>query len=199
MAEAKKIEEKTSKKNPWIIIGIIAAVLIMWGVGTYNGLVGMSGAIDGNWAQIENNLQRRYDLIPNLVSTVKGYAAHEEGVYTEIAEARAKLAGAQTVGEVQSASNELEAGLGRLLAIAEAYPELKANENFMSLQDELAGTENRLATSRKDYNDSVKVYNVKIKTIPTNFIAGFLGMNEREYFEISQEAQNNVVVDFSKE
>lgn len=191
-------EEKKSKMSLGWIIAIVVILVILWGVGTYNNLVGMSGAIDGNWAQVENNLQRRYDLIPNLVSTVKGYAAHEEGVYTEIADARAKLAGAKTVEEVQNASNELESGLGRLLAIAEAYPELKANENFMSLQDELAGTENRLATSRKDYNDSVKTYNVKIKTIPTNFIAGLLGMNAREYFEINEEAQKNVIVDFSE-
>lgn len=191
-------EEKKSKMSLGWIIAIVVILVILWGVGTYNNLVGMSGAIDGNWAQVENNLQRRYDLIPNLVNTVKGYAAHEEGVYTEIADARTKLAGAKTVEEVQNASNELESGLGRLLAIAEAYPELKANENFMSLQDELAGTENRLATSRKDYNDSVKIYNVKIKTIPTNFIAGLLGMNAREYFEISEGAQNNVTVDFSE-
>lgn len=193
MAE-KKTQEKS--KLGWII-GIVVVVLLMWGVSTYNGLIGLEGAVDNNWAQIENNLQRRYDLIPNLVETVKGYANHEEDVFTAVADARAKLAGASTVAETQAASNEMEGALSRLLAIAESYPELKSNENFLSLQDELAGTENRLATSRKDYNDSVTTYNVTIRRVPTNFVASLLGAQAREYFEIDEAATANVKVDFS--
>ena len=176
----------------------VIVVMILWFIGTYNSLVRMEGTIDGNWAQVENNLQRRYDLIPNLVSTVKGYAAHEEGVFTAVADARAKLAGGNlSVSETASATNELNGALSRLLAIAEAYPELKANTSFLSLQDELAGTENRLAVSRKDYNDSVKTYNVKIRTIPTNFVAGVIGAASKDFFEIDEVAKENVKVDFS--
>ena len=191
-------EKKTESKKTglWIAIAAIAIVL-MWFVGTYNGLVGLNENIDNSWAQVENNLQRRYDLIPNLVSTVKGYATHEEEVFTAVADARAKLAGGNlSVAETAAATNEMNSALSRLLAISEAYPELKANENFISLQDELAGTENRLAVARKDYNDNVKVFNAKIKTIPTNMIAGMMGSTPRDYFEIAQEAAQNVKVDF---
>ncbi|NCU31851.1 MAG: LemA family protein [Candidatus Moranbacteria bacterium] len=186
-------------KKPWLFgLIAVAVVVIAWFVGTYNGLVRLEGEIDGQWAQVENNLQRRYDLIPNLVSTVKGYAQHEEDIFTAVAEARAKLAGGNlSVSETASATNELTGALGRLLAIAEAYPELKANENFLNLQDELAGTENRLAVSRKDYNESVKTFNVKIKTIPTNIVAGVIGAQSRDFFEIDEVAQENVKVDFS--
>lgn len=189
----------TTVKKPWLW-GLMAVIVVMilWFIGTYNSLVRMEGTIDGNWAQVENNLQRRYDLIPNLVSTVKGYAAHEEGVFTAVADARAKLAGGNlSVSETASATNELNGALSRLLAIAEAYPELKANTSFLSLQDELAGTENRLAVSRKDYNDSVKTYNVKIRTIPTNFVAGVIGAASKDFFEIDEVAKENVKVDFS--
>ncbi len=183
-------------KGLGLIIAAIA-VLVIWFIGTYNGLIGLAGNVDNNWAQVDNNLQRRYDLIPNLVNTVKGYAQHEEEIFTEVANARAKLAGGNmTVEEKALASSQMESALSRLLAIAENYPELKANENFLKLQDELAGTENRLATSRKDYNDSVKTYNVKIRTIPTNFVAGIMGAQPREFFEISSAARENVQVNF---
>lgn len=191
----------TQPKNKFaIIIGAVALLLIMYFVGAYNGLARMDEEITGKWAQVENNLQRRYDLIPNLVNVVKGYAKHEEDVFTQIADARAKLASGGSISPEQAtmANAQLEGALGRLLAIAENYPELKANENFMQLQNELAGTENRLATSRKDYNDSVKVFNAKIRTIPTNFIASIAGFHNREYFDIVPAAADNVKVDFSK-
>lgn len=188
-----------SKNKFGLIIGAAAALLIMYFIGAYNGLVRMSAEIDGKWAQVDVNLQRRYDLIPNLVEVVKGYAKHEEEVFTQIADARAKLAGSSKMDMEQTnqANAQLEGALGRLLAIAENYPELKANENFIKLQDELAGTENRLATSRKDYNDTVKIYNAKIKTIPTNFVAAMMGFTSRDYFAITQAASENVKVNFT--
>lgn len=188
-----------SKNKFGLIIGVAAALLIMYFIGAYNGLVRMSAEIDGKWAQVDVNLQRRYDLIPNLVEVVKGYAKHEEEVFTQIADARAKLAGGSKMDMEQTnqANAQLEGALGRLLAIAENYPELKANENFIKLQDELAGTENRLATSRKDYNDTVKIYNAKIKTIPTNFVAAMMGFTSRDYFAITQAASENVKVNFT--
>lgn len=194
-------ENKTSlMKKPWLLGLIAVAVIVIgWFASTYNSLVRLEGEIDGQWAQVENNLQRRYDLIPNLVSTVKGYAQHEEDVFTAVTDARAKLmSGNLDVGETAAATNTLNNAVGRLLAVAEAYPELKANENFLNLQDELAGTENRLAVSRKDYNDSVKTFNVKIKTIPTNIVAGVIGAQSRDFFEIEEVAKENVKVDFSK-
>lgn len=188
-----------SKNKFGLIIGAAAALLIMYFIGAYNGLVRISAEIDGKWAQVNVNLQRRYDLIPNLVEVVKGYAKHEEEVFTQIADARAKLAGGSKMDMEQTnqANAQLEGALSRLLAIAENYPELKANENFIKLQDELAGTENRLATSRKDYNDTVKIYNAKIKTIPTNFVAAMMGFTSRDYFAITQAASENVKVNFT--
>lgn len=189
-------KEEKKKNGLWILIAAVA-VIVLWFVSTYNSLITMNESIDGNWAQVENNLQRRYDLIPNLVNTVKGYAAHEEEVFTAVSDARAKLAGGNlSVAETAAATEEMNSALSRLLAISEAYPELKANENFISLQDELAGTENRLAVSRKDYNDSVKSFNARIKTIPTNIVAGVMGSTAREYFEITEAASQNVEVSF---
>lgn len=189
-------EEKKGKGGLWALIAV-AVGAVMWFVGTYNSLISLGGTVDGQWAQVENNLQRRYDLIPNLVNTVKGYATHEEDVFTAVSDARAKLAGGNlSVAETAVATDEMNSALSRLLAIQESYPELKANESFLNLQDELAGTENRLAVSRKDYNDSVKTFNVKIKTIPTNIVAGILGLQDREFFEITEAASENVTVDF---
>ncbi|MBQ6437942.1 LemA family protein [bacterium] len=188
--------EKNNSSKMWLIIGAVVVVLAMWGIGSYNGLVTMGAAADNAWAQVENNLQRRSDLIPNLVETVKGYANHEEEVFTAIADARAKLAGATTVDETTVAASEMEGALSRLLAISENYPELKSNENFMKLQDELAGTENRLATARKDYNDAVTAYNVKIRSIPTNIIAGLMGAQAKSLFTITEAAAANPQVSF---
>ncbi|MDD3654779.1 MAG: LemA family protein, partial [Desulfotomaculaceae bacterium] len=155
----------------WLIpVGIIVVLGIMM-ISGYNSLVRLSEGVNSSWSQVQNQLQRRADLIPNLVQTVKGYAAHEEQIFTQVAEARSKLAGATTVGEAAQADQALAGALGRLLAIAENYPQLKADANFRALQDELAGTENRIATARMDYNNAVQAYNTKIKVFPTSLYA----------------------------
>ena len=173
-------------KQFMIFFSVLVVVVLLGGcyiIGQRNALIALDEDVNKAWSDIDTQLQRRNDLIPNLVSTVKGYAAHEEGVFTGIADARSKLAGATTIAEKAEADAALTAGLGRLLAIAENYPELKANENFIRLQDELAGTENRIAVSRKRYNDSVKVYNMRIRQFPGSFFAGDLGLAPRDYFE----------------
>jgi LemA protein len=177
-----------------LIVLILGAAL----VGQYNALVSSNEAVDAAWAQVENVLQRRADLIPNLVETVKGYAAHEKEIFTQVAEARSRLAGAATPAEAAAANAGLSSALGRLLAIAEAYPDLKANQNFIRLQDELAGTENRIAVERKRYNDQVRVFNTSIKRFPTRLLAGMFGFTERDYFEADQSAREVPKVDFSK-
>ena len=169
-----------------VVVGGLLLVALLFGgtlVGAYNGMVTEREGVDKAWAQVENVLQRRGDLIPNLVETVKGYAAHEKEVFEKVAEARSRLAGAATPREAAAANAGLTAALGRLLAIAENYPQLKANENFIRLQDELAGSENRIATERMRYNEAVRSYNILIKRFPNNFIAGFFGFAERDYFE----------------
>ena len=172
----------------WIVLGIIV-VLGLYIVGVYNGLVGMDQSVKQAWAQIDNQLQRRYDLIPNLVSTVKGYAKHENTIFTQVAEARAKLAGASSVNQKAQAASGLEGALGRLLAIAENYPQLKASENFIALQDELAGTENRLSVARMRYNEAVQAYNTKAKAIPTVFFVRLFGFDsEKAFFKVLNEA-----------
>lgn len=185
-----------------LVLGGIALVimLVVGGalVGQYNALVTSNEAVDAAWAQVENVLQRRADLIPNLVETVKGYAAHEEEVFTRVADARSRLAGATTPAEAAAANAGLTSALGRLLAIAEAYPDLKANQNFLRLQDELAGTENRIAVERMRYNNQVRTFNTAIKRFPTRLLAGLFGFSERDYFEADQGAKEVPKVDFSK-
>ncbi|MCH4096519.1 MAG: LemA family protein [Acidaminococcus provencensis] len=174
-----------------VLIGILVVLLLCagWIFGSYNGLVSANENVNGKWSQVETQLQRRSDLIPNLVNTVKGYSAHESQVFTDVANARAKLAGAQNVADTAQASGELSSALTRLLALQENYPNLKANTNFLQLQDELAGTENRLAVARKDYNDAAQAYNAKIKSFPTVIIANMMGFTSRSYFQADQNAQ----------
>jgi len=181
-----------------IVLGAIILVLALVLIPSYNNLVTMAESVDSSWSQVENQLQRRADLIPNLVETVKGYAAHESEIFTEIAEARSRLIGAGSVGEAAEANAELSSALSRLLAISEAYPQLKADANFRALQDELAGTENRIAVARMDYNNTVQSYNTQIKRFPTRIFAGLFGFEEREYFKADDRAQEAPVVDFSK-
>src|SRR5574344_2481541 len=177
-------------KKGWIILGVIVVLILAiigWFISAYNNFQMMDESSNNNWAQIQNQLQRRADLIPNLVNTVKGYATHEKTVYLGIAEARAKLAGAAKSGDVKAASqanSDLSNALSRLLVVVENYPQLKANENFRALQDELAGTENRIAVARKDYNDSVRVLNAEIRVFPGNVIAGMFGIKQRDYFQV---------------
>ena len=180
------------------LLGIVAAIVIVVGMifSSYNGLVSMNENVTGKWAQVENQLQRRNDLIPNLVNTVKGYANHETEVFKQVADARAKLGGAKTVAETSAANNEMNTALSRLLMVAENYPELKSNSNFTQLQDELAGTENRIAVARKDYNDAVQVYNAKIKSLPASLYAGAFGFTARDYFKADEAAQKVPQVKF---
>jgi LemA protein len=184
----------------FIVIGMVALLVLiygLWYIGVRNTLVTMDEQIDASWAEIDNQLQRRIDLIPNLVATVKGFAQHEQDVFTQISEARAKLAGAQTVGETASSYNQLQSALGRLLVIVERYPELRSNQNFIRLQDELAGTENRIAVARTRYNDNVRAFNGKIRRFPASAVANRMGFSPREYFEIEEGAREVPKVDFS--
>ena len=174
-----------------LIIGVIALILIFTGISNYNRLVEMSENVESAWSQIDIQLQRRSDLIPNLVATVKKYAEHEEEVFTSVSDARARLAGAGSVSELAEADAELTGALSRLLAIAESYPELKANENFINLQDELAGTENRISTARRDYNEAARTYNTTRRRFPANIFAGIFGFESVEYFEASEGSREN--------
>ncbi len=169
-----------------IVIGVLILVLIMGVAGSYNGLVTNSENVETALSQIDNQLQRRNDLIPNLVETVQRYASHEEEIFTNIAEARAMLAGATTVADQADADAAMSGALSRLLAIAENYPDLKANQNFIQLQDELAGTENRIATARRDYNESARAYNTLTRRFPTVIFANYFGFERVDYFEASE-------------
>ena len=181
-----------------VLGGVVLIALIVGGmlVGRYNSMVRQNEQIDSSWAQVKVVLQRRADLIPNLVETVKGYAAHEREVFENVAQARSRLAGAATPAEAAAANAGLSSALGRLLAIAENYPLLKANENFIRLQDELAGSENRIAVERRSYNEAVRSYNATIKTFPNNFIAGMFNFKAREYFEADEAAKEVPKVKF---
>lgn len=181
------------------IAGLMFLLLFGNSIGTYNKLQVMDESVTSSWAQIENQLKRRNDLIPLLANTVKGYAKHEKEIFTNVAESRAKLAGAvksDNVNDIKKANAEFTGALSRLLVVAEQYPQLKADRNFMMMQDELAGTENRLAVSRKDYNESVKALNTTIRTFPTSLIAGFSGIKSREYFEIEEPESNVPKINF---
>lgn len=190
-------------KKKWIIIGIILLVLVVFGgscVGKYNQLMTLNESVTTAWAQVENVLQRRNDLIPNLVNTVKGYAAQEQKVFIDVTEARAKVGGATTIPDKVDANNQLTAALGRLLLVVERYPDLKSNQNFLALQDELAGTENRIAVERMRYNETVKSYNVFVRHFPNNIIAGVFGYaRENVYFKAEDEAKAPPKVDFGME
>ena len=179
-----------------VIIGIIILLAISF-AGSYNTLVGLEEQVNNKWSQIETQLARRADLIPNLVETVKGYAQHEEAIFSEIADARSRLVGAGNVSERMDAENQLTGALSRLLAIAENYPDLKADANFRQLQDELAGTENRIATARRDYNDAVTKFNSRSRRFPTVVFANMLGFEQKVYFEAPESAQQAPIVDFN--
>jgi LemA protein len=177
---------------------VVALVAPFLGGCSYNRFVSQQEAIKAQWAQVENQLQRRNDLIPNLVETVKGYATHEESVYKDIADARAQLLAAKSPEETISAANRQTTALGRLLAVVENYPQLKANEQFNRLMDELSGTENRLAVERMRYNDRVREYDTARRQFPANLTAKLFGFQEYPYFQAPAEAKQVPKVDFSK-
>jgi LemA protein len=164
-----------------IVLGAIIIAVSL--VGIYNGLVTKSQGVDAQWSQVETQYQRRYDLIPNLVNSVKGMMTQEQKIFLAIAEARTRYGAAQTVNEKAVAAGEVETALGRLLAIMENYPDLKSSQNVTQLMDELAGTENRISVERKRFNDLTRDYNTQVKTFPTNMLAGMFGFSEKLYFE----------------
>lgn len=179
--------------------GVVVVLILIWFFGTRNSLVSLKEEVEMQQSQIETTLQRRSDLIPNLVATVKGYANHEEEVFTEIADARSKLAGSIESGDMKSiseANNALDSALGRLLAISENYPDLKASEQFIALQDELAGTENRIAVARQHYNEKLNTYNTTVQRFPTSIVAGMSGYYPMQYFEADESAKKVPKVDF---
>lgn len=187
-------------KKKWIILGIIVFVLIVTGAscaGKYNQLVTLNESVTTAWSQVENVLQRRNDLIPNLLNTVKGIAAQEQKVFIDVAEARASVGKATTIPKKIAANTALGGALGRLLVAVERYPDLKSNQNFLALQDELAGTENRIAVERMRYNDSVKSYNVFVRRFPNNLLAGIFGYSREDvYFKAEEGAKEVPSVDF---
>ena len=188
------------KNKKSLTVGIIVAVIVIALIGSiagsYNNLVKLRENVTSAQSVVETQLQRRADLIPNLVNTVKGYASHEEDVFTAVADARTALSGAKTVDELNSAQSQLDSAVSRLLAIAESYPDLKANENFINLQDELAGTENRIAVARKDYNEAVQSYNAAIKKFPKNILAGMFGFEKADFFKADDNSQTVPNVEF---
>jgi LemA protein len=192
--------DKEMKKGFGAIIGaaVILAVLIIPLLGSYNSFVNAEEEVEQKHAQIENQLQRRADLIPNLVQTVKGYASHEEQVLSDISEARSRLVGTKTPEEQANADAALSGALSRLLVIVENYPQLKADKQFTQLMDELAGTENRIAVARKDYNDQVAAYNKKIRQFPGRITASIFGFEKKEYFQANEGAENAPDVNFDR-
>lgn len=180
----------------FIIAAVLVLLLFLLGIGAYNKLIRLRNAVEEGFGQIDVQLQRRNDLIPNLVETVKGYASHERQALEAVISARAKGMAAGTVGEKAAADNAITGALRQLLAIAEAYPDLKANTNFLSLQEELAGTENKIGFARQRYNDQVRALNVAVETIPTNLIANLFKINRAEYFEADESARTVPQVKF---
>jgi len=186
-------------KKSLIVIGVIILIVLIFFFsirGTYNRLVALDESVKTAWSQVENQLQRRLDLIPNYVATVKGYAKQEREVLIQVTEARAKVAGATNIEGKIGANNELSSALARLLVVVERYPDLKSNQNFIRLQDELAGTENRIAVERRRYNESVRQYNTSIRSFPTNLLAGMFGFHRADLFQAPEAAKEPPKVKF---
>ncbi len=180
----------------WIGLGVLVLLLVF--IYLFNRLVSLRNRVDNGWAQIDVQLRRRYDLIPNLIEAVKGYAAHEREVFEHVTEARAAAIGAAGVGDQAQAENQITAGLRRLFAVAENYPELKANENFLALQEELTGTESKIAYARQFYNDQVMRLNTLIQSFPSNVVAKLFRFAPREFFDIEEPVRAPVQVDFRR-
>lgn len=180
---------------PLIILAVIVVLVMVFG-GTYNSLVKLDEQAENQWSQIDVQLKRRADLVPNLVNTVKGFAAQEKDVLLGVTKARAGIQEAKTPEQAAQANNQLTSALGKLNVVVEKYPELKSDQNFIRLQDELAGTENRIAVTRKDYNDAATIFNKKVKSFPTNILAGMFGFSERQYFKVTEEEKETPNVEF---
>lgn len=186
-------------------VALIAIIALIWGVSTYNGLVTEQENVEKAWSQVETDYQRRADLIPNLVQVVKGYAKHEKSTFEEVTRARSEATSIkidpsnltpEKLQEFQQAQGDVTSALGKLIAVSEAYPDLKANEEFTKLQDQLEGTENRITVSRRDFNEAAKTYDVKIRRFPTNLIAGIMGFERKPYFVSSAGAEKAPTVNF---
>ncbi|MBO7456387.1 MAG: LemA family protein [Paludibacteraceae bacterium] len=193
------------KLLPWIVVLGILAIIALWVANVYNGLVAAEEQVESAWAQVENQYQRRSDLVPNLVATVKGYAEHESETLQGVVDARARAtqitidpanATPEQLAAYQAAQGELSQALGRLLAVAESYPDLKANENFRDLQQQLEGTENRIAVARQLFNDEARAYNTQVRRFPANIIAGAFGFEKKPYFEAEDDAKHAPQVEF---
>jgi len=193
------------KALPWIVVLGILAIIVLWVANVYNGFVAAEEDVESAWAQVENQYQRRSDLVPNLVATVKGYAAHEQETLEGVVEARAKAtqitidptnATPEQLAAFQAAQGELSQALGRLLAVAENYPDLKANENFRDLQSQLEGTENRIAVARQLFNESARKFNTDIRRFPKNIVASICGFEKKPYFEAEEGANKAPKVEF---
>ncbi len=195
-------------KKSYIILIVIAVIILsifFWFKNTYNGMVTMQGNVSAQWSNVENQYQRRLDLIPNLVNTVKGYAEHEQNTLNRVVEARAKATQMQinldnldeaTMKKLNAVQGELSTALSRLMAISENYPDLKANENFRDLQAQIEGTENRIAVERRRFNNTARAYNTSIRQFPQNMLAGMFGFTPKPYFEANAEAENAPKVEF---
>ncbi len=192
-------------KKSVIIILVIVGLLVLWGISGYNGLVTSEEQVQTQWANVETQYQRRADLIPNLVNTVKGYASHEKETLNEVVNARSKATQItvnpndltpENIAEYQKAQGEVSAALGKLLAISESYPDLKANQNFLELQAQLEGTENRISVARRDFNETAKKYNTLIRRFPKNILAGMFGFSKISYFEAEAGSEKAPTVEF---
>ena len=193
------------KKHKTIVIIAVLAIIAMWGISAYNGLVSMDEGVQTKWADVETQYQRRADLIPNLVNTVKGYAAHESETLQAVVEARAKATSvnidpsnmsAEQIANFQKAQDGVSSALGRLLVTVEKYPDLKANENFRELQAQLEGTENRISVARRDYNEAARKYNTTLRSFPKNILAGMFGFEKKAYFEAQEGSEQAPIVQF---
>jgi LemA protein len=180
----------------WVVIGLVAIALVA-AVLVYNRLVALRTRVDNGWSQIDVQLRRRYDLIPNLVTTVQGYASHEREVFERVTQARARAIDATAVPDQARAENQITQGIRQLLAVAEAYPDLKANQNFLALQEELTGTESKIAYARQFYNDQVMLLNTLIASFPSNLLAKAFGFTPREFFDVEDPVRGPATVDFS--
>ncbi|MBR2458031.1 MAG: LemA family protein [Bacteroidaceae bacterium] len=192
-------------KKSTIIIIVVAVIAVIWGISGYNGLVSMDEGVQTKWADVETQYQRRADLIPNLVNTVKGYAAHESETLQAVVEARAKATSmnidpsnmsAEQIANFQKAQDGVSSALSRLLVTVEKYPDLKANENFKELQAQLEGTENRISVARRDYNESARKYNTTLRSFPKNILAGMFGFEKKAYFEAQEGSEQAPTVQF---
>ncbi|MBQ5742083.1 MAG: LemA family protein [Bacteroidaceae bacterium] len=194
------------KKNKGMVITLaVIAVIALWSISAYNGMVGMDEGVQGKWADVETQYQRRSDLIPNLVNTVKGYAAHEKETLAAVVQARSEATSvkidptnmtAEQMAQYQQAQNGVSSALGKLLVVVEKYPDLKANQNFLELQAQLEGTENRITVARRNFNEAAKEYNTAIRKFPKNILAGMFGFEKKAYFEAEQGAEKAPQVEF---